>query len=230
MVIERIRTFCWQNTRNYKTLQTFLYFIKFLRPALPQQFGTEYYRKNSSWDLYPNICSCDIELVEYLNKNNIENKSIFHFGTGSHHIVGLENQKLSKPNEVIGITASVREHQAYVNLYLKERGLMKYYKVIFGDIYTLSDRCLPLLDIVTLFHLGEFYLPEEATFVNHNDESLLELFLDKLNLGGKIFFFTKSFAWEKALCIIQSFEKKGRIEKVEEYKSLLVYTKKADSK
>lgn len=230
MVIERIRRFCWLSTKNHKTLQRFLYFVKFLRPALPQQLGTEYYRKNSSWDLDPNICPCDIELVEYLNKNSIENKIIFHFGTGSHHIVGLENQKLSKPNEVIGITASVSEHQAYVNFCFKERKLMKYYKVIFGDIYTLTDRCLPLLDMVTLFHLGEFYLPEEATFVNHNDESLLELFLDKLNFSGQIFFFTKSFAWEKVLPIVQSFEKQGRIEKVEEYKSLLVYSKKADSK
>jgi hypothetical protein len=33
-------------------------------------------------------------------------------------------------------------------------------------------------------------------------------------------------AWEKASSIVQSFEKKGRIEKVEEYKSLLVYSKK----
>jgi len=230
MVIERIRTFCWQSIKTDKNLQRFLYFVKFLRPTLPQELGTEYYRKNSLWDLNPNICSCDIEFVEYLKKNSIENKSIFHFGTGSHHIVGLENQKLSKPNEVIGITASVPEHQAYVNFCFKERGLMKYYKVIFGDIYTLSDRCLPLLDIVTLFHLCEFYLPKEASFINHNDESLLELFLDKLNLGGKIFFFTKSFAWEKALSIVESFEKQGKIEKVEEYKSLLVYSKKADSK
>src|SRR6476620_475332 len=226
MVKERIRTFCLKSTRKYKTLQTFLYFVKFLRLASPQPLGTEYYRKNSLWDLNPNTCPCDIELVEYLKKNSIENQVIFHFGTGSHHIVGLENQKLSKPNEVIGITASVREHQAYVNFSLKERGLMKYYKVIFGDIYTLSDRCLPLLDMVTLFHLCEFYLPEEATFVHHDDESLLELFLDKLNFGGKLFFFTKSSAWEKASSIVQSFEKKGRIEKVEEYKSLLVYSKK----
>ena len=59
-----------------------------------------------------------------------------------------ENQKLDKPNEVIGITASVSEHRAYVRACFKERGLMKYYKVIFGDIYTLTCRCLPLLDIV----------------------------------------------------------------------------------
>lgn len=106
---------------------------------------------------------------------------------------------------------------------------MKYYKVIFGDIYTLTCRCLPLLDIVTLFHLCEFYVPEEISFVHHNDESLLELFLDRLNFGGKILFFTKSIGWEKASFVVQAFEKQGKIEKVEEYKSLLVYSKKTGS-
>ena len=114
MVLERMRDFCWHSTRDYEGLQKFLYLIKVFRPALPQQLGTEYYRKNSSWHLNPRSCPCDIEFIEYLKKNGVEDKVLFHFGTGSHHIVGLENQKLDKPNEVIGITASVSEHRAYV--------------------------------------------------------------------------------------------------------------------
>jgi hypothetical protein len=229
MVLERMRDFCWYSTRDYEGLQKFLYLLKVFRPALPQQLGTEYYRKNSSWHLNPRSCPCDIEFIEYLKKNGVADKVLFHFGTGSHHIVGLENQKLDKPNEVIGITASVSEHRAYVRACFKERGLMKYYKVLFGDIYTLTCRCLPLLDIVTLFHLCEFYVPEEISFVHHNDASLLELFLERLNSGGKILFFTKSIGWEKASFVVQAFEKQGKIEKVEEYKSLLAYSKKTGS-
>ena len=229
MVLERMRDFCWYSTRDYEGLQKFLYLLKVFRPALPQQLGTEYYRKNSSWHLNPRSCPCDIEFIEYLKQNGVEDKVLFHFGTGAHHIVGLENQKLDKPNEVIGITASVSEHRAYVRACFQERGLMKYYKVMFGDIYTLTCRCLPLLDIVTLFHLCEFYVPEEISFVHHNDASLLELFLDRLNSGGKILFFTKSIGWEKASFVVQAFEKQGKIEKVEEYKSLLAYSKKTGS-
>ena len=47
--------------------------------------------------------------------------------------------------------------------------------------------------------------------------------------GGKILFFTKSIGWEKASFVVQAFEKQGKIEKVEEYKSLLVYSKKTGS-
>jgi hypothetical protein len=68
-------------------------------------------------------------------------------------------------------------------------------------------------------------VPEEISFVHHNDESLLDLFLDRLNFGGKILFFTKSIGWEQASFVVQAFEKQGKIEMVEEYKSLLVYSK-----
>ncbi|MFM6348918.1 MAG: hypothetical protein ACKPFK_27810, partial [Dolichospermum sp.] len=62
-----------------------------------------------------------------MQKYNIQDQSIFHFGTGAHHLLGLENQKFSHPNEIIGITASVLEHQEYVRLSLKDRLLAKYY-------------------------------------------------------------------------------------------------------
>ena len=84
MVLERMRDFCWYSTRDYEGLQKFLYLIKVFRPALPQQLGTEYYRKNSSWHLNPRSCPCDIEFIEYFEKNGVEDKVLFHFGTGSH--------------------------------------------------------------------------------------------------------------------------------------------------
>jgi hypothetical protein len=201
------------------------YFLSFSRPVLPQWVGADYYREKSSWGLQPERCPCDLELVEYLQKHHIQDQTIFHFGTGSHHILGLENQKFSQPNEIIGITASAPEHKEYVRLSLKDRLLSKYYKVLCTDIYTLTDRSLPMLDVISLFHLGEFYMPEEAHFLHHNEESLLAMFLSKLNPNGKILFYTKSIGWGHAKPMIESFVKQGKMHKIQEYKNLLVYTK-----
>jgi hypothetical protein len=82
-----------------------------------------------------------------------------------------------------------------------------------------------MLDVISLFHLGEFYMPEEAPFLHHNEESLLGMFLSKLNPNGKILFYTKSIGWGHAQPIIESFVKQGKMHKIEEYKNLLVYAK-----
>ncbi|MBW4513437.1 MAG: hypothetical protein KME64_44335 [Scytonematopsis contorta HA4267-MV1] len=202
-----------------------LYRLKLIRSCPPHDVGIEFYRKKVSWGLRPDACSCDIEFVEYLQKIKAEDKNIFHFGTGSHHIVGLENQKFIHPNEIIAITASVPEYQSYTDLFIKQPELAKYYKVFLGDIYTLTDRFLPQLDIVTLFHLCEFYFPENSPKLHHNDASLLQLFLDKLNVGGKILFYKKSFAWGDTEALVKKFEQQEKIKQTEEYKSLLVYSK-----
>ncbi|MDZ8051837.1 MAG: hypothetical protein RMX68_004825 [Aulosira sp. ZfuVER01] len=202
-----------------------LYITGIRRPMVPHGVGMTYYQKNSAWDLGKDGCSCDLELVEYLKESKIEDKSIFHFGTGIHHIVGLENQKLDRPNEILGITASAIEHQAYIQLVFKDTSLAKYYKVIFVDIYTLTDKILPKLDIATLFHLCEFYLPENAPMIHQNDESLLQLVIEKLHPDGKIIFYTGSFTWSKAQPIVQACEASGKIKQIDRYKSLLIYAK-----
>jgi hypothetical protein len=209
-----------------RQLAKLYYSVTLSEPVLPHWVGNDYYRTKSSWQLQPNLCPCDLELIEYLQKNNIQDQTIFHFGTGAHHILGLENQKLVKPNEVIGITASIPEHEAYVQMCRKNRQLAKFYKVLCTDIYTLTDRSLPMLDVVALFHVGEFYMAEEAAFVHHNDESMVDLFLNKLNPDGKILFYTKSVGYGKAEEIIESFTAQGKIYLVEQYKSLLVYARK----
>ncbi|HLP87077.1 MAG TPA: hypothetical protein VK184_00525 [Nostocaceae cyanobacterium] len=206
-----------------RQLAQLYYQLSFSHPVLPHWVGAEFYRKTSFWKLQPELCPCDLELMEFLQNNQVENKTVFHFGTGIHHILGLENHKLAVPNEVIGITASVPEYEEYMNLCLQNRGLNKFYKVVFADIYTLTARCLPMLDIVSLFHLGEFYMAEEAAFVHHDDESLVELFLSKLNPGGKVLFYKNSTGFGKAEKIIKSFEEQGKMRQVEEYKHLLVY-------
>jgi hypothetical protein len=209
-----------------RQLAKLYYSFSFTQPVLPHSVGNDYYRIKSSWELKPHLCPCDLELIEYLQRDHIQNQTVFHFGTGAHHILGLENQKLEKPNEIIGITASIPEHEEYVRICRQNRQLAKFYKVLCTDIYTLTDRSLPMLDVVSLFHLGEFYLDEDAPFVHHNDESLVDLFLSKLNPGGKILFYTQSVGYTKAEEIITSFSAQGKIYQVEKYKSLLVYAKK----
>lgn len=202
-----------------------LYYSRIKRPALPDGIGMSLYQARSSWILQPESCPCDIQLIEYLKQSNIQGKNIFHFGTGEHHFVGLQNQTFEQPNEILGITASAPEHQAYVQLVLKHTELAKDYKVLFADIYTLSANTLPTFDIVTLFHLCEFYIPENAHLVRQNDETLLQLFLDQLNPDGSIFFYDRSQRWQLAQPIIQAFEAAGKIRQVDQYKNLLIYTK-----
>lgn len=202
-----------------------LYYSKIQRPDLPTGIGMALYQARSSWTLQPDSCSCDIQFVKYLRQHNIQGKSIFHFGTGEHHFVGLQNQSFDRPNEILGITASAPEHQSYVQLVLKNTELPKYYKVLFADIYTLTANTLPTLGIVTLFHLCEFYLPENAHLIHQNDESLLQLFLDKLTPDGRILFYSGSQKWDAAKQIVQRFEAAGKIKQIDQYERLLIYTK-----
>lgn len=156
-----------------------------------------YYR--GSWPLQLEYAPCDLHFVEYLEARKIAGKSIFHFGTGEHHLVGRSNYERGNPNEVFGITASKEEHDAYIDFIIGAPAASNFYRVVFGDIYTLSARMLPAFDIVTLFHLGEYYddcpagTPElNSEYARLNDATMLELFLSKLNPGGKIIFFTGS--------------------------------------
>ena len=59
---------------------------------------------------------CDFDFIEYLNSNNIKNKNIFHFGTGSHHIIGKENLN----NDIFGLTLNKDEYIDYINLITKK--------------------------------------------------------------------------------------------------------------
>ncbi len=197
--------------------------LRSIRPSIPQVVGLSYYQKASYWALDRKQCPCDLELIDYLQRSQIQNKTIFHFGTGGHHIVGLENQKFARPNEIMGITASAPEHRAYTQLVLKNTTLAKYYKVLFADIYTLTRNVLPTFDLVTLFHLCEFYLPENAASVHQTDESLVQLFLDKLNPDGRLVFYTGSWAWQRTEVIVRALESAGKIKQIDHYKTLLIY-------
>jgi SAM-dependent methyltransferase len=197
--------------------------IGLMAPVAVTDAGVKAYRRRSAWALDLSDCPCDVQLVEYLQRFNVSDRSIFHFGTGSHHLVGRENQQLSQPNQILAITASHPEHEAYVKLVLQEREIERNYKVLFSDIYTLDARNLPNFDVVTLFHLCEFYLPDQAVFLRHDDRSLLAMFVEKLNSGGIVILYDRSNDWPKAQLLIQALIASQVIEPVDTYKNLRIY-------
>jgi hypothetical protein len=167
-----------------------------------------------SWGLTPGV-ECDIHMAEYIDNNGLSNKTIFHFGTGSHHKLA----KMTKNNSVLGITASVEEYSTYIQEAINHPELAKRYKVMFGDIYTLDPQILPQFDIVTLFHLCE-YSRSDCDYGQMNDEELLDVFINKLKPNGLICFFTGSNHYKQALELIQS---RTDIKKISDYKSITVY-------
>jgi SAM-dependent methyltransferase len=207
----------------YRQAQGLLRKVGVSAPVSPNDAGVVWYRQRSAWKLDQTSCPCDCQFIEYLQQANIHNQHIFHFGTGSHHIVGRANHQLAQPNQIMAITASHPEHTAYVKLVLQERGMDKHYKVLFGDIYTLDARNLPMFDVISLFHLCEFYLPDQAAFVHHDDRSLLDLFIAKLNPGGKVIFYDRSNNWPEAKLLIEALEARQAIIPVETYKNLRIY-------
>ena len=183
---------------------------------------------SAAWPLIVEMCPCDVHFTEYLEARGIENKTIFHFGTGSHHHVGIRCHENGSNNAVLGITASVEEAQAYVQLAIENPKLSKSYKAFFGDIYMLEARLLPEFDVVSLFHLCEFWGPEMvAAYGAMSDLEMLNLLTDKTRPGGLILFYMKSMAYDRAQPVIAQWEKVRKVERVEEFKTLLVYRKKA---
>jgi hypothetical protein len=180
---------------------------------------------NASWPLRVDICPCDVHFVEYLREAGVQNKVIFHFGTGAHHIVGKMNFEAAVPNEILAITASREEYDDYIDFIIANPLAAKTYKVIFGDIYTLTPRIIPTFDYVTLFHLCEFYDEGSFQYAGLDDSSLLDLFLAKLNRGGRVIFYKSSSHFARCQRIIDHFVDQARMIRVDEYKTLLVYAR-----
>jgi hypothetical protein len=182
-----------------------------------------YWKK--SWPLRTLTCPCDAHFVEYLIEKKVMDKVIFHFGTGSHHLLGRTNTTLSRPNLVLGITASRREYSKYMDFIIEHPEAAQNYQVVFTDIYTLRARLLPKFDYVTLFHLGEFHDEKLSAYAPLSDSTLVDLLLTRLKGNGRIFFYKFSAfgGAEKTRVILRRAVRKGKIVKVGEYKSLMVY-------
>jgi hypothetical protein len=178
-----------------------------------------------SWPLRVDVCPCDTDFLAWLKRSGIAGKAIFHFGTGSHHIVGVENARLARPNQVLGVTASRGEYESYIDLVTADPRVAIGYKAMFLDIYTLDARALPEFDIVTLFHLCEFYDPERSSYAPLDDRKLLDLFLGKLKARGRICFYLGSNGRDAMLRLVGSFIAAGKLAIDERVGPLLICAK-----
>src|SRR3712207_2153347 len=164
------------------------------------------------WGLNEDLCPCDVHFVEFLESQGISNASIFHFGTGAHHYVGIRNARNGSGNAVLGITCSRGELDAYVDLAIERPEISRSYKVVFGDIYVLDERLLPDFDVVTLFHLCEFRSERNDAYGAMTDLEMARLLIGKLRPGGWALFYLGSYAFEAAQPVIAELEAGGDIE------------------
>ncbi|MET0395552.1 MAG: hypothetical protein ABW277_01865 [Longimicrobiaceae bacterium] len=178
-----------------------------------------------AWPLDTVVCPCDAELVEVLEIMEVRGKTLFHFGTGSHHVVGRSLPRPTSRNKVLAVTANREEYEAYIDLVTEDPEIAKLYKVIFCDIYTLSGDILPVFDFVALFHLCEFYKPERNYYAPLDDEALLALMIERTARDGLLAFYTGSCAYSKARPLIEEVGRRGLIRKLTQYKHLDIYSK-----
>ena len=181
------------------------------------------------WDLREDICPCDVHLNEFVAAKKIRNGAIFHFGTGAHHIVGIDAAENGRNNSVLAITASTGEYDSYVKLLIERPEVGNAYKAYFGDIYQLDKRLLPELDVVSLFHLCEFRTDTQDSYGALTDIEVAKLLVDKLKPGGWVLFYTGSMAFDDAKGVIAKLAKQRPIVRHPDFKMLQVYRKAARS-
>jgi hypothetical protein len=175
-----------------------------------------------SWPLAPDVCPCDLDFCEYLRERALCNQSIFHFGTGGHHVVGLQNAHAMHAHDILAITASPGEYRRYQRLLAHDPSLGRRYRVMLGDIYALGAQPLPMFDLVSLFHLCEF-TPRSAAAHLLDDRGLLGLMLARLAGGGRLLFYTASNGWRRSTALLQEPVAAGVLELEENFRSLQIY-------
>jgi hypothetical protein len=170
-----------------------------------------------------------VDFIAWLDENRIVDAAIYHFGTGAHHHVGIECARMERRNAVLGITAAPQEYEAFVRLAIERPDVLRYYNAVFGDIYLLNRKLLPVFDVVTLFHLCEFRGDQNDAYGAMTDLELVNLLTDHTRPGGHILFFPGSFAFDRAdgsaKDVITAWEQQPTVEKLGCYRSLLVYRK-----
>ena len=182
---------------------------------------------NDNWALDEAVCPCDIHFMRWVRASGLKGGSIFHFGTGGHHLVGIECAAPDLDNAVYGITASPQEYDDYVQLLIDNPRIGRQYKAFFGDIYQLDARMLPEFDVVTLFHLCEFRNEQNDLYGGLTDLEMAELLVDRMKPGGHILFYTGSFAFEPAKPNIAKLAESRGLERRPDFESLWVFRKPA---
>jgi hypothetical protein len=173
------------------------------------------------WLFSPDLCPCDAELLEALALMQVRGKTLFHFGTGQHHLVGRSLP--ASRNTVLAVTASQGEYEAYMDLVTNDAEIATFYKAMFCDIYTMSANMLPMFDLVTLFHLCKYYHPSRNAYSPLNDETLLALMISRTMPNGRLVFYSGSDGFAQTLPLIEAAERRGAITRAEQHKHLLFY-------
>lgn len=177
------------------------------------------------WPLDVKQCPCDVHFTNWLKSARVRDVTIFHFGTGDHHHVGKTETERAAGNAIIGITATQPEYVSYMDLVVSHPMVGQRYKVLFTDIYQLAPELLPDFDIVTLFHLCEFWSEANAPYARMNDLGVLEAMAAKVRPGGRMLFYTGSFAFDSARKLIDANIARLGFSGPEKVESLLVYRK-----
>lgn len=186
---------------------------------------------DANWGLELALCPCDQHFVELLAERAIENSVIYHFGSGGHHLVGVECMKAGKGNVVISITAAPQEHKEYEKLLIEQPQLAHHYICYFSDIYTFEGRLMPMFDIVTLFHLCEFRTEANDAYGAHSDWEVLRRLCAQTRAGGLVCFYNGSNGWDQTAPLVEQAVAKGLVVADGVYKTLPIYrrtTKSAD--
>ena len=172
-----------------------------------------------SWPLWARMCPCDLDFCDFLQEREFRSKSIFHLGTGGHHLVGLRNRTDDMGNVVLGLTLSPGEIKRYVKLVVRDPILGQNYKVLFADVHDLHAASLPDFDLVTLFHLCE-----SGSRSGHllSDEGVVGLFISKLKPGGLLALYRQSLGYRRLRPIIAAAMAAGTLKHLEDYKSLQI--------
>lgn len=177
------------------------------------------------WDLHADICPCDVHFNEWLAHEGVTASTIYHFGSGAHHVVGATQATNGSRNLVFAVTASKGEYDAYIELVNDDAAVARAYVCYYGDVYLTEPTFLPLVDVASLFHLCEFSTPETggAEYGGVDDAGLLDLITEKTRPDGHILFFEGSNGYEKSKPIIEAWSARGKAVLVERFKSLVVY-------
>jgi hypothetical protein len=182
---------------------------------------------DANWGLELGLCPCDQHFVEFLEARKLSNSVIYHFGSGGHHLVGVQCMKAGKGNVVISITAAPQEHKEYEKLIIAEPALAHHYICYFSDIYTFDGRLMPMFDIVTLFHLGEFRTAANDAYGAHSEWETLRRFCAQTKTDGLICFYKGSNGWSNTVPLIERAVKEGLIVADGEFKTLPIYRRTA---
>ncbi len=178
---------------------------------------------DANWGLELELCPCDLHFVEFLEDRQIANSVIYHFGSGGHHLVGLECMKAGRGNVVMSITAAPQEHEEYVKLIIRQPELAHHYICYFSDIYTFNGRLMPMFDVTTLFHLCEFRTEANDAYGALSDWDVVVATCAQTNPGGHVVFYSGSDGWKKTEPLVARAVAEGMIEPGRVFKTLPVY-------